>query len=602
MLIHTAVVVCGYETSPWTSWTLSSASIPTADRDVSPVFDASFSNDSIYLIGGPRCTTCVYQYNISTDTIIQYDTLSNGGYSEGHKSAVLINDTIYYITQSGTIYTYNVVTKSESTLISYYSSLSMPCLVVNQLDPTKLYISHGYYGTSFHIFNLLEDTSIEGPSFAYTRFAPACIISNYNHLANGSYYYIIGGQSSRIERINLNLLHDVNVTNGINTAVEWEVFLTFSGSISGASTTFSSVRNIAVAQFANFIYLIGGWDGAKNNDILYLDIETGEIKYNGEYPISLYAAEAIFIDLGNLNRYLYVFGGTLHGSYTNRIYISNPFVVPTLEPTDLPTIVPSTIPSNIPTNIPTHIPTYTPTNIPTAIPSNQPTVIPSSQPTKMPSSRPTKFPSTRPTKFPSSQPTVIPSSRPSTVPSTIPSIIPTLTPRSITSFLPTPNVASTENNVSSANQVQIDATSVITVLIISVCITVVVLVVLGFKIVQWKSEKQAQILQRELELKQIQLKSLSINSINANEIGCVNGEIPKIKYNNKTQGDVANQNGLNNPNNNNGGDNNETEVSIEELYQDFDGDDDGNEGNIEGDLNNTTTINDFHDQVTNVDA
>lgn len=111
-------------------------------------------------------------------------------------------------------------------------------------------------------------------------------------------------------------------------------------------------------SYVNYIYLIGGYDGSAEADIIYLDVENWELKYVGEYLAAYYGMASVVA-----HDRIYTFGGAT----TNLIAFTN--TAPSVEPTVSPTSPPSNLPSDSPSSYPTSSPSDS-----TQSPSNSPTI------------------------------------------------------------------------------------------------------------------------------------------------------------------------------------------------------------------------------------
>lgn len=128
---------------------------------------------------------------------------------------------------------------------------------------------------------------------------------------------------------------------------------------------------------------------------------------------------------------------------------SNPSPEPTNDPTPSPTVNPTTAPTTNPTKNPTSTPTDNPTPSPTNIPSKHPTNSPiTQQPTTLaPTLSPTYIPTLSPSKPPTNDPTISPTTNPSVSPIKTPNTSPTIksaeTPTYFPTVLPTKTTTST---------------------------------------------------------------------------------------------------------------------------------------------------------------
>ena len=412
---------------PIQTWFLADATLSTASQAKYVVYDESFNPDCIYVFGGYSCQTCFQCYNINYDTITTLGTLSLGGYSLGQIGAVSINGKIYYLRQNGQVASYDISTALSSTVFSI-TSTDDGCLTKHP-NNGQLYVVRGSSSTTFYIYDISSNSLTAGPSLQKTRHAPSCIVNEYE---NDPHLYVIGGDQSQIERINLNVLD------------KWEILIiTLDDDYFATGSTFDCdtyCMLMSIVSFNQYIYLIGGQDGGYEDDIYYLDVENWKLYFAGVFPLSSYRIASIWCPL---TKRIYTFGGRAPtGSYYSTIYYSNEaYFIPSVAPSGPPILDPADKPSKQPTSNPTIQPvidpTIEPTIDPSIHPSNNPTIEPTINPTIDPSTHPTTIPTIDPTSAPSvrydptSMPrnTVdVPSMNPTTVPSNTPADFPTIHP------------------------------------------------------------------------------------------------------------------------------------------------------------------------------
>ena len=97
------------------------------------------------------------------------------------------------------------------------------------------------------------------------------------------------------ELININDLYE---SNDAANEVKWEqLFLTLNTNWDDrngfAYETYN--RHIGVISYKNFIYLICGWDGSRENDINYLDVKQWELGWAGLYLATVSHLTAMYV-------------------------------------------------------------------------------------------------------------------------------------------------------------------------------------------------------------------------------------------------------------------------------------------------------------------
>ena len=369
--------------SPLQTWQLSSSSLPGGTRNAFSAWPGTNSNfsDCVFVFGGKDCihNQCdtMFCYNTSSNNLESFGKLSiisNASFSTRHvtcvSNAFVISDIIYWMNTNGSAYTYDLngnLTREEfkTTIID----VQYPCLLKHPND-TQFFVINDtndyetHTPNEFWIYDLVTNTTMQGNTMNAARYRPAAIVSEYD--TDNPYIYVMGGHSKYIERLNLN-----NPQNG-----EWELLqLLLESSISDEfDVAVNKYSAHGIATFANFIYLIGGYDSGNEtdkDDIILLDIENWEIKWAGVYPTGISRFAVSFAQ----DR-IYGFGGHNGPEHTtdydlSSIYISNELEYdPTSFPTPIPTqIIPSSTPSvdsvalgYDPSIFPTTIPTETPMN------------------------------------------------------------------------------------------------------------------------------------------------------------------------------------------------------------------------------------------------
>ena len=360
--IVTFLVICmvAHASYPFTSWTLSSAALPSANRALFCVYEEEFNNECIWIFGGLECSTCVYCYNITSDSIYTYDTLTTISFNLASTGAALIDGIVYYWNR-GDIRQYNITSKEDTTLVADVKSTSSDrnCMVRNPNTDNynQLLIVDGDDSTDFYIYDIDTNTYTTGNSLNVSRFAPECAISysQYNDANYGvtdAYLYVIGGQTQVIERI--------DVTGNVSSSL-WETAFIMSDTVSGAVFDFTSSNNNywSAISYYDVIYMWGGWgvtDFSDANETFYFntsaatsDMELVYCDSGCDYPVVATQQCSVLVESeSNKEVRVYGFGGWNSGTQTQISFSNNGYnyrysfiphdttAQPSAEPTDQP--------------------------------------------------------------------------------------------------------------------------------------------------------------------------------------------------------------------------------------------------------------------------
>ena len=197
------------------SWTKSRTTLPQATHFQFLAHSDVYYPECIFVFGGTTCGLCFYCYNITSDSIYSFATLDTGGNEETAANAVMIDEIIYFIPIGGDLQQFNILTKEESTRRTI-AGAAQPCMVKHPNEDI-LYIVNGNLNNGFWIYNLSSSQLITASDLHVVRQDPACAVNDY--IDDKPYFYVIGGNTATIERINLD-----NVNNDNNT--QWEVLVT----------------------------------------------------------------------------------------------------------------------------------------------------------------------------------------------------------------------------------------------------------------------------------------------------------------------------------------------------------------------------------------
>ena len=380
---------------------MSDATLPTASRAATALYDESLDDNSIWVLGGIGCGTCFYRYFINNDSIIDYATLSNAAWTYSANSAVIIDGLLYYLTGAGSVFKYDILNRFEySSEITSISSVYHGCLTKHP-NNTKLYI-HGPSESSsssnqFFVYDFASDVYSSGPSLNYARFRTTCVVNEYE---TNPYLYAFGGNSPYIERINLNTLD------------KWSVSAQkFYYDIDGASFEFDDYSSHwAIVSYFNFIFLLNGFDGYNggSEEMFVFDVSTQTMILFGNFPVYVHGSRIVIAQ----DR-MYLFGGVNSAGWKDFIYytdatslVASTSATDTIDSTTNTTTASTSTSTS--TSISTSIGTSTSTSISTSITTSMTTqtttgAITTAASTKLKTSDPTVYPTMYPTIYPTQE-------------------------------------------------------------------------------------------------------------------------------------------------------------------------------------------------------
>ena len=191
------------------------------------------------------------------------------------------------------------------------------CLIRHPTN-TKYLFSIGLFGTN--VVNKLiaydiknEEYLIHNITLNHVHSVPGCIVMKVESV---NYFYVIGGNSVYIERINLdhvvNELNDqMNETFNISNAIintEWEVInvtipiKNVSNSESSVGcTNYSVISSSSIVKYRRYILILGGRCGLTNEyqtgNVLYFNVHTNEIGYLDDIPIKMSGSLAVYVNV-----------------------------------------------------------------------------------------------------------------------------------------------------------------------------------------------------------------------------------------------------------------------------------------------------------------
>lgn len=278
------------------TWKLGSTTMPE-NRYASA---AIYSNDAncILIFGGFLIGTTdqkknVWCYHVENDTFTTYDTLSSGYINQNGGGVFKIsnknnnNEEIYlWNGLDFELIKYNVLYKNSSIVTSNddYSDTKYGCMVKHPTNDDILYYGAFMDSSTFYSYNLSNNSWTQLASTNENHYRPGCTSITYN---NKSQLYIIGGKTTKIEKIDLN-----NVNLGwtyTNSSLE-EIN-------SDTGIDYATARVMNTLTFESCIYIIGGYDATvvPEDDIIVYDIEKDEFDYLGTSLYNEWGATNVFI-------------------------------------------------------------------------------------------------------------------------------------------------------------------------------------------------------------------------------------------------------------------------------------------------------------------
>ena len=357
---------------PNITWQQGSTTLPETRCSMVALYSSKAS--CILLFGGYLGSSGSEKHNVwcfhtENDTFTTYDTLTltDGFMNQESNAAFKIynenNDEIIYMWQ-GTqnhLIKYNVVNKSATIVTSNTeggaSVLGCGCMVKHPIYDDILYYGLFESTSDFYSYNITNDSWNTLPSTNENHFKPGCV-------AVDSKYYVIGarGNTLNIEKINL-----------LNPELGWSYT---NGSLSDVNSdtgiNYNSGRIMNAFSLDEYIFIVGGYDGSFENDVVIYDTNLDILRYVGDFVYNFWASANAYY-----NNTFYIFGG--YGSSALNKWgksISIEYKWPTITPTAIPSVEPSVNPSMLPSRLPTTLPSAFPSTLPTTFPSMFPTVAP----------------------------------------------------------------------------------------------------------------------------------------------------------------------------------------------------------------------------------
>ena len=278
------------------SWTRGLSSLARADRNQYAAYDHSSTNsypECVWVFGGNDADN-LYCYNMTTETAIYWDDLDpSSSYSllEGSPPASLIisneaNDYLYVLSRYGYLLRYDLKNKElvllDDTL--YQSDFYYGCMAMNPSNSDELVMADGYLSSMFAIYTISTDTFTFGKDLNTAVLRPTCVMIDNDYFNVNPYWYIFGGETTAIQRI------DINSSDLANE--KWFVLITeLSVSNSNCDVNdWSSLYASGAVLFNNLIYMIGGYDASDSSDnscIVAFDLDDNSVSYFGHFPITI---------------------------------------------------------------------------------------------------------------------------------------------------------------------------------------------------------------------------------------------------------------------------------------------------------------------------
>ena len=204
----------------------------------------------IYIIGGSaqdyRFVDTVQAYNISNSTITTVASLPT---KRVQLNSVVYDNKIYVIggqlentsARTGAVEVYDPSSNSWTTLSSMPTARECDLALIDD----KIYAFGGYDGlnalTSVEIYNIENDSWSAASNMPYA-------LSAYHLASFENFVFLFGDYSERIDEVNM---YNSNDDSWIKL-----------------STNFTGRRHAAVVRNGDWIYVIAGWDGTTNYDIV----------------------------------------------------------------------------------------------------------------------------------------------------------------------------------------------------------------------------------------------------------------------------------------------------------------------------------------------
>ena len=320
-------------TNPLTKWTVSNVTMQVANSGVYNVYSQdSIDPECIFLFGGRPNGFQTSCYNLSSNT---YNILSNLTVDVkspvGQRAVLFAPDNVYFIHRSGILYNLNLTTQNAVIAHALQIIWERSCIVRHPTN-SKYFFVVALQSTNFlYIYDISTGNFTTVTSLINNHILGTCVVNSYNNQSiNASYLYVFGGESSYIERINLdNVIEIANECDddilsadfgGVNfefipnsdtsTSLGFENDYLYGSSSSGGSSgssgsgvtyNFSFCKYATGVSYKQWIYIIGCAKGGPTNNIIYLDVVNWVVEYWGNMPNAVRSIASV------LSFFLFVF-------------------------------------------------------------------------------------------------------------------------------------------------------------------------------------------------------------------------------------------------------------------------------------------------------
>ena len=275
------------------NWTVSETTLTNTNEFIYTVYnpDSQDFSDAIWLVGGNHIRNTVYYYNITSNSITNYDTLSTTNtntYAISSQAAVIYtnntNDYIYFATSNGVIYKYDIRNKQQTSF--YYDAMSPfsnPCLVKSSTNgdyTDLLYVVES--SSNFWIYNFTNGNWTQGASLNKAHFYRYCSVNSVN---NNEFLYVLGGSTVFIEKLDL----------ADPFANDWMLLSSTLNTSDGVSIDYENAAFLTAISYKHYIFLLGGNDGNYHDDIVYLNCKTDTVEFDSDFIYNARGISGVYV-------------------------------------------------------------------------------------------------------------------------------------------------------------------------------------------------------------------------------------------------------------------------------------------------------------------
>lgn len=274
------------------------------------------NNDCIYAasVGNYYC------FNLTSQSLELTTSNQSEVYSGAYESTALFtasetgsNDILYMMhANDRTIIKYDTGTQTSRILANNFEDhlVTNPCLVrhptnIDYLFVVGLNITNRQY---FHlaIYDIVSEEYVFANILHHYHSYPNCAVMNVD---SNNYFYVLGGRSTYIERINLDAvideleLHETSYS-GTNTSgitevtleTDWES-LDVNLTADDVSVDYNSVWSSSVVTYNEYILIMGGRISftTATSVITYFNVVSNEIGYVGDFPSKMGDVLAVYV-------------------------------------------------------------------------------------------------------------------------------------------------------------------------------------------------------------------------------------------------------------------------------------------------------------------